>query len=31
MHFMIGSMAPWVEIHDSLRQEAGGVPFGERD
>jgi hypothetical protein len=25
------SRAPWVEIHDSLRQEAGGVPFGERD
>jgi hypothetical protein len=31
LHFMIGSKAPWVEIHDHLLQEAGGVPFGERD
>jgi hypothetical protein len=31
MHFMVGSRAPWVEIHDSLPQQAGGVPFGERD
>ncbi|MBW2241243.1 MAG: GFA family protein [Deltaproteobacteria bacterium] len=31
MHFLVGSKAPWVEIHDSLPQEAGGAPFGERD
>lgn len=31
MHFMTGSKAPWVEIHDSLPQESRGVPFGERD
>ena len=31
MHFMVGSRAPWVEIHDSLPQEPGGPPFGERD
>ena len=31
IHFMVGSKAPWVEVHDSLPQEAGGVPFGERD
>ena len=31
MHFMVGSKAPWVEIHDDLPQSAGGVPFGERD
>ena len=29
MHFMLGSKAPWVEIQDSLKQETGGVPFGE--
>jgi hypothetical protein len=31
MHFMVGSKAPWVEIHDSLTQEPGGVRFGQRD
>ena len=31
VHFMVGSKAPWVELRDSLPQEAGGVPFGERD
>jgi len=31
MHFMVGSKVPWMEIDDSLPQEAGGVPFGERD
>lgn len=31
MHFMVGSKAPWVEIHDRLPQEPGGPPFGERD
>jgi hypothetical protein len=31
LHFMVGSKVPWVEIRDSLAQEAGGVPFGERD
>lgn len=31
IHFMVGSKAPWVEVHDSLPQETGGVPFGERD
>jgi hypothetical protein len=31
LHFMVGSKAPWLEIHDSLRQEPGGVAFGERD
>jgi hypothetical protein len=31
IHFMVGSKAPWVELHGSLPQEAGGVPFGERD
>jgi hypothetical protein len=31
MHFMVGSKAPWVELHDSLPKNAGGVPFGERD
>jgi hypothetical protein len=30
LHFMVGSKAPWVEIRDSLRQETGGVRFGER-
>jgi hypothetical protein len=31
MHFAVGSKAPWVEITDSLAQDASGVPFGERD
>ena len=31
LHFMVGSKAPWVELDDSLPQERGGVPFGERD
>jgi len=31
VHFMVGSKAPWVELHDALSKEAGGVPFGERD
>lgn len=31
MHFMVGSKVPWMEIDDSLPQEPGGVPFGERD
>lgn len=31
MHFMVGSKAPWVEIQDTLPQEPGGPPFGERD
>ena len=31
MHFMTGSKAPWVQIEDSLPQEPGGVPFGQRD
>jgi hypothetical protein len=31
VHFMVTSKAPWVEINDGLSQEAGGVPFGERD
>lgn len=31
MHFMVGSKAPWVVIQDSLPQESGGPPFGERD
>jgi len=31
LHFMVGSKVPWVEIDDSLPQESGGVPFGERD
>lgn len=31
LHFMVGSKAPWVEIHDALPQRGGGVPFGERD
>ena len=31
LHFMVGSKAPWVEIHDSLQQDLRGVPFGERD
>jgi hypothetical protein len=31
LHFMVGSKAPWLEIHDTLPQDAGGVPFGERD
>lgn len=31
MHYMVGSKAPWVEIRDGLRQEGGGIPFGERD
>ncbi|NNL67974.1 MAG: GFA family protein [Myxococcales bacterium] len=31
MHFMVGSKAPWVEIHDALPREPGGPPFGERD
>lgn len=31
LHFLVGSKAPWVTIEDGLRQEPGGVPFGERD
>jgi hypothetical protein len=31
MHFMVGSKAPWVEIHDDLPREKGGASFGERD
>ena len=31
MHFMPGSKAPWVELHDSLPRQGEGVPFGERD
>lgn len=31
LHFMLGSKAPWVEIHDALARETAGVPFGERD
>ncbi len=31
MHFMTGSKAPWVDIRDSLSQDARGVRFGERD
>jgi hypothetical protein len=31
LHFMVGSKVPWAEIRDTLRQEPGGVPFGERD
>ena len=31
LHFMAGSKAPWLEIEDSLAQEGGGPPFGERD
>ena len=31
VHFMVGSKAPWVEIHDALRQEIEGTPFGTRD
>ena len=31
LHFMVGSKAPWVEIRDSLPQNARGIPFGERD
>lgn len=30
-HYMTGSKAPWVEIHDFLPQKTIGVPFGERD
>ena len=31
LHYMVGSKAPWVEIHDALPQDPVGVPFGERD
>ena len=31
VHYMVGSKAPWVEIHDALPQDGAGVPFGERD
>lgn len=32
MHFMTDSIAPWVEICDSLPQEpGGGPPFADRD
>ena len=31
VHFMVDSKAPWVEIADTLPQETGGPPFGERD
>jgi hypothetical protein len=31
LHYMVGSKAPWVEIHDTLPQKPVGVPFGERD
>jgi hypothetical protein len=31
LHFRIGSKVPWLDVHDSLRQEAGGPAFGERD
>lgn len=30
-HFMVGSKAPWVEIHDNLPREGDGPPFGQRD
>jgi hypothetical protein len=30
LHGFVSSKVPWVEIDDGLRQEAGGVPFGER-
>lgn len=31
LHYMVDSRVPWAEIHDDLRQQAGGPPFGERD
>jgi hypothetical protein len=31
VHFSVTSKAPWLEIADSLPQEPGGMPFGERD
>ena len=31
LHFSVTSKAPWVEIHDALPRDPGGVPFGERD
>jgi hypothetical protein len=31
MHYCVGSKAPWVEIEDTLGQEAGGPLFGLRD
>jgi hypothetical protein len=31
VHFMVGSKVPWLEITDSLRQQPGGPPFGNRD
>lgn len=31
LHFMVGSKAPWVEIHDTIPQKTVGVPFPERD
>lgn len=31
VHIEVTSKAPWVEIRDSLPQQPGGVPFGERD
>lgn len=29
-HIFVSSRAPWVEIEDSLPQQPGGAPFGER-
>jgi hypothetical protein len=31
LHFMVGSKVPWMELDDSLPQDSGGVPFGQRD
>jgi hypothetical protein len=31
LHFMVGSKAPWLDIHDSLPRRGGGPVFGERD
>jgi len=29
-HIFVSSKVPWIELDDGLRQEEGGVPFGER-
>jgi hypothetical protein len=31
VHYAVGSKAPWVVIEDSISQEPGGAPFGEKD
>jgi hypothetical protein len=31
LHFMLGSKAPWLTVHDDLRTNTQGPAFGQRD